>query len=108
MVDKRIVETFHDIIAELHQFFFGQIQRFQQFFEHHFVDIFPQYLVLAGIPYDIHSGKPGNRCQNRMRTVQKSYFPLVVGLFARNKQYIQTRLVCRKFFGNRFGRLDYP
>ena len=55
MVDERVVKTFHDVIAELHQFFFRQIQRFQQFLEHYLVDIFLQHLVLAGIPHDIHS-----------------------------------------------------
>ena len=88
MLHKRIAESVEYVGGEFFEFGFRQIKRGQQFVEHHAVDEAAGDVVVTRFAHRIQSAEVGHRRKHGVRAVEQRYFPVVVGFFARHKQYV--------------------
>ena len=108
MVNERIVETFEHIFGKFFELVFRQIQCFHQLVEHHLMNVFTHYFVLAGFTYDVDTREVSHRRQYGVRAVEQGNFSLVIRSFGRNEKYVKAGFVGGKFFGYALGSFDYP
>ena len=72
------------------------------------MDVLADNLVVAGIAHDVHAAKKGHWRQHSVRAVEQSDLALVVRLLRRNKQYVESSLVCGELFGHFLGGFNHP
>ena len=108
MVDERVVEAVEHIVGKLHELLFREVESLQQLVEHHTMDIASYNGVLASVAYDIDTREICHGRQYGVRAVEQRHLTLVIGLFRRYEQYVQTGFVGREFFGNLLRSLNYP
>ena len=108
MVDKRIVETFQNVVSKFFEFCFRKVQGFHQLVEHYFVDVLADNRMLAGIADNIYARQVSYRWQYGVRTVQQGNFSFMVRSFRRYEQYVQSGFVGREFFGDFLWSFDNP
>ena len=107
MMYEWVVEALHHIVGKFLQLGFWQVKCFNQFLIHNHINEFRHHLIAQTFLHNVQSGQITYRCQNRVRAIQQGYFTFVVWFFVRNKQYIQTGFIGRKFFCNAFRSFNY-
>ena len=109
----RVVETLQHTLAVGFQFLLRQVERLQQFVEHHFVDVLTQHLMVACIANDVDAAEVGDRTEHGVRTVQQRHFALVIRFLALGDEDVQSGFVSRELGFQFFDRhvlrfLDHP